>query len=173
MAAEVELNSLKKKVEERELNAGNVFMASFLAGLNELGVLNQGVVNISSSYAGEVLSRYAIVMGFKISPDTSPEEQIREAINFLNENLKIGTLSVEFSENSFLVKISSSKCRFCPKGVGGAELEGTLCPFPKLIEKFLSETCHVNVSLIPEGLENRVLTKQEGFCIIKYSLESK
>ncbi|WP_297447074.1 hypothetical protein [Desulfurobacterium sp.] len=158
----------KKKVQERDLNAENVFVASLLAGLNEFGVLNQGIINLTGARIGEFLFQYAVTKGFKIDPDLPTEDQVKEAVNFLNEHLRIGQLSIEFSVDGFFLRIVSSTCRFCPKGVGGAELEGTLCPFPKLIERFLERACCSKVVVVPEGIDKKILVKKEGFCIIHY-----
>ena len=68
-------------------------------------------------------------------------DQCRSALAHLNAELTItldpADLYVEEEGEQFVVKIKTSQCRFCPKGVGEAELKGTLCPFPGLIEEFL------------------------------------
>lgn len=48
----------KESIEERDLNADDVFVASFFAGLNEFGILNQAVMNIAARRAGKYLAMF-------------------------------------------------------------------------------------------------------------------
>ncbi|WP_457569599.1 hypothetical protein [Desulfurobacterium sp.] len=159
---------LEEKIEKRDLKAENVFVASLLAGLNEFGILNQGIINLTGGRIGEFLFQFAKVKGFAISPFLSLEEQVKKAVRFLNEHLQIGEIAVEFSGKDFFIKIASSCCRFCPKGVGEAELEGTLCPFPKVFERFLELSCCNGIVVVPEGIDMKTLVKNDGFCMIHY-----
>ncbi|WP_457568352.1 hypothetical protein [Desulfurobacterium sp.] len=59
---------LEEKIEKRGLKAENVFVASLLAGLNEFGVLNQGIINLTGMRIGEFLFHFAKVKGFSTSP---------------------------------------------------------------------------------------------------------
>ena len=38
--------------------------------------------------------------------------------------------------DEIIVEIASDKCKICPKGVGGAEIEGTLCLIPNALSSF-------------------------------------
>ncbi|WP_457568353.1 hypothetical protein [Desulfurobacterium sp.] len=93
---------------------------------------------------------------------------MKKAVEFLNHQLEIGNVDVDFAGDDFYLKIASSSCRFCPKGVGEAELEGTLCPFPTTIERFLEKACCNGIVVVPEDIDMKVLVKQNGFCIIHY-----
>ncbi len=156
----------EEKVKDRELNAENVFIASFIAGLNEFGVLNQAIVDFSAERAGRYLVDYMKAVG------CNPGGDVEKVLNKLNEELRIGRVKVEKENGKVKIKIFSSSCRFCPKGIGEAELEGTLCPFPKLIESFMNGLCELNFKLEYQGLERCPLVKEGDFCIISYEVSS-
>ncbi|SMP06637.1 hypothetical protein SAMN06265339_0394 [Desulfurobacterium pacificum] len=160
----------EEKVKSRNLRAENVFIASFIAGLNEFGVLNQAIVDFSAERAGKYLVNYLKAVDSGVEGDCSVEERVEKVLNRLNEELGIGKLSVEGSDGKVKVKILSSSCRFCPKGIGEAELEGTLCPFPKLFESFINSLCDLDFKLEYQGLERCPLVKEGDFCIINYTV---
>jgi len=62
-----------------------------------------------------------------------------------------------------LVKIKNPACRACPKGVGEAELTGTLCPFPGLLEDYWSSICGKELKLEKVG-NNKALIKHGDWC---------
>ncbi|WP_456397546.1 hypothetical protein [Desulfurobacterium sp.] len=64
---------------------------------------------------------------------------------------------------NFFLKVASSSCRFCPEGVGEVELDGTLCPFPKVFEQFLELSCRNSIVLVREGIEMKTLVKKMDF----------
>lgn len=158
----------KEKIEERSLDAKSVFVASFLAGLNEFGVLNQAVMEIASRRAGKYLAIYMEEKGLtKIDKSKNFEEQVKQLLMSLNSKLSISTdIIVEEKDNNLLVKIRSSKCKFCPKGVGEAELEGTICPFPGLIEEFINYFCNKKVKVASKN--NKIVRKEDDWCLTEY-----
>ncbi len=161
----------KEKVEEKSLDAKSVFIASLLAGLNEFGMLNQAVMKIASRRSGKYLAMCAQEKGnIEIDKNKSLKEKVEYLLTLLNEVLFIST-DVKVEEaggDSVIVKIKTSKCRFCPKGVGGAELEGTICPFPGLIEEFLNQFLDQKVKVSTEN--NRILWKEGDWCNTKYKI---
>ncbi|WP_456397547.1 hypothetical protein [Desulfurobacterium sp.] len=58
---------LEEKIKERDLNAESIFVASLLAGLNESGILNQGIINLIGGGTAEFLFKFAKVKGFEVS----------------------------------------------------------------------------------------------------------
>jgi len=158
----------EEKIAERELNPGHVFIASLLAGFNEFGMLNQGVVNLASKRVGKYLAMLAEVKNPpRIDKNEDSELQHRKIIESLNSASPISSdVKLEKVGDNFVVRIKNSKCTFCPKGVGEAELEGTICPFPGLIEEFANYFCEKKVKLLRE--ENRALKKENDWCVIKY-----
>ena len=163
----------EEKVKSRNLKAVNVFIASFIAGLNEFGVLNQAIVDFSAERAGKYLVSYMKVVDESVKGNCSAEERVEKVLNRLNEELEIGKLNVEREEGIVKVQILSSSCRFCPKGIGEAELEGTLCPFPKLFESFVDNLCDLKIQLVYQGLERCPLVKEGDFCSIVYSVSER
>jgi len=163
----------KESIEERALNANNVFIASFLAGLNEFGILNQAVMNIASRRAGKYLAMFIEAKNpIKVDESKDIKEQCEQVLAFLNSILSISDVNVEKEYDSIVVKIRNSKCKFCPKGVGEAELEGTICPFPGLVEEFINHLCSKKVKIM--RVDNKILKKEGPFYIhlLPISLDS-
>ena len=166
--------SLKEKIDVRQLEPGHVFLASFLAGLNQIGMLNQASVNIAARRAGSYLAEYvkAVSRG-NVLHDTL-EENPAAALNRLDEMLGLATEMKVFTDGNITTcKITSSTCKFCPKGVGEAELEGTICPYPGLFEEYLN-------GVLPEGetlklvvTNRKSLIKQDQSCIIEFKSDQK
>jgi predicted hydrocarbon binding protein len=160
----------KENIEERKLNVEDVFVASFLAGLNEFGILNQAVMNIASRRVGKYLAMFEEVKNpIKINESKGIEEQCEQALTSLNSTLFISSdINIEKEYDNIVVKIRNSKCKFCPKGVGEAELEGTICPFPGLIEEFINHFCNKKVKIM--RVDNKILRKEDDWCVMKYEV---
>jgi len=164
------MSTFAEKIIERKLQPCNVFIASFIAGLNELGAINQASVNIAARRAGRYLAEYAKAQGNLPEPGGSTAETAMRYISLLNDMLGLSTMfNTESDGGKITVRITSSGCRFCPKGIGEAELEGTLCPYPALIEEFINE-------LLPEGAkihlvikDRRPMIKDKTSCLIELS----
>lgn len=160
----------KESIEERDLNADDVFMTSFLAGLNEFGILNQAVMNIASRRAGKYLAMFEEVKNpLKIDESKGVKEECEQVLASLNSTLSISSdINIEKEYDNIVVKIRNSKCKFCPKGVGEAELEGTICPFPGLIEEFINHFCSKKVKIM--RVDNKILSKEDDWCVMKYEV---
>jgi hypothetical protein len=158
----------KENIEERSLNANDVFVASFFAGLNEFGILNQAVMNIASRRAGKYLAMFEEVKNpMEIDGSKPVKEQCEQILTSLNSVLSVSTdITVEKEYDNIVVKIKNSKCKFCPKGVGEAELKGTICPFPGLIEEFINHFCSRKVKIM--RVDNAILKKEGDWCVMKY-----
>ncbi len=160
--------SLAEKIQERQLEPHHIFLASFLAGLNEMGILNQASVNVAARRAGRYLAEYARVRGGLPEPGATATETAQRYVAHLDALMGLGTkLEIGTENGSAYCKVVSSGCRFCPKGVGEAELEGTICPYPGLIEEFVNQ-------LLPEGervslvmTNRRPLAKEGGACLVQ------
>ena len=156
-----------EKVQERGLEAYNVMLAAFLAGLNEMGMLNQASVNVASRRSGRYLAEFARLKTTLPEMGDDVKANAAALIEHLNSILTLSQeLSVESGPSGAVLRITGSKCRFCPKGVGEAELEGTLCPYPGLVVEFVN-------ALLPEGqsvqlvMTNRKpMSKTDAGCVI-------
>ncbi len=154
---------LRKVIEERGLTPCHVFFASYLAALHSAGILNQALVDYLARHAAETLHAYLEAMG-RLGGEKKPSD----VVNHTLDALEWGEWSIEEKDAQLIVKIVTSKCRYCPKGVGRAELPGTACPLPKLLEAMLREA---GFNAVVERVEDRrELVKEGGLCIIRYRL---
>ena len=157
---------IKQIVLDRDLNPYHSFFASFFAGLGELGMLNQGSINIVSKRAAEYL--YAYLEAKEILPDLdavpgdTPAGVIKNLVLYVNKILSlVGEYDLQQGdEGQVVLLITGNTCRICPKGVGGAAVKGTLCPIPSLLESLLNKIAKKDiVELITNGIE-----KDGGTC---------
>lgn len=171
---EVDLTRLRRVAEERKLTPCHAFFASFIASLSEAGILNQAVVNFMAKRAAQVLYGYLKAMGMVGSEGSNELERFESFVRSLNDALGIGE-RVEFKvedSGEVLVGIGGSRCRYCPKGVGQAEIPGTACPFPRLIEA-LANLEGIRVAYEPLKDANghqQALRREGGLCWIRYRL---
>jgi len=162
--------ALAEKISERELEAHHIFLAAFLAGLNEMGMLNQASVNMAARRAGKYLAEYARTREDLPGPEFSTAETATKLIAFLDSILGLGTtIEIRAEGEEAICRVLSSGCRFCPKGVGEAELEGTLCPYPGLIEEFVNQLLPENEKMRLVMVNRRPLIKEGDGCLIRIS----
>jgi predicted hydrocarbon binding protein len=165
--------SFVESIKKRGLEPENVFISSFFAGLNELGILNQAVVYLAGHRVGRYLATYCQEKGnLDTISDGDEVEQCSRALARLNADLTItidpADVSAEREGDSIVIKINNLQCRFCPKGVGEAALTGTLCPFPGLLEDFLCVIVGRKFKL--EKAENtKPLVKDGDWCQIRFT----
>ncbi len=162
----MEESKRKEMIESRNLDPEAVLFASFTAGLNEFGILNQMVMNFAGKTSGGYMAKC-----FKACYPEEIKETPSELTVFLNDKLNISgkDFSVSETDSKLTVKIRTDKCRYCPKGVGSAELEGTICPFPGIIEGFVNEFSRSKIKVSP--VNGKLLNKEEGFCVITFEKE--
>ena len=155
--------SLEDKIVERNLKASHVFIATFIGKMAEGGFLNKGVLNIVIPPVAEKLAEYLKFKHSLLNSSNVPvEDKIKRTLEILKEELDpFAKYVVSINGNKVNIAIESNKCKFCPKGVGGAEIPGILCMFPMLIkgilEGIIGEHFVVNIPVI----------KKEGYCIFQ------
>ncbi len=155
------------KIKERSLEGYNVMLASFLAGLNEMGMLNQASVNVASRRSGKYLAQFAKLKTELPELGAETAQNAVMLIEHLNSILPLGTdIAAELDSGNAVLRVGNKGCRFCPKGVGEAELSGTLCPYPGLVLEFVN-------ALLPQGqsvelvlTDRKPMGKDENGCII-------
>ncbi|MCD4708833.1 MAG: hypothetical protein K8S62_13955 [Candidatus Sabulitectum sp.] len=164
----------QENVEKRALVAESVFFASFIAGLNSFGILNQAVVNLASRRSGKHLAHFAELANFSdadraTGANWSALKKFEKAIEILKRVMPISKdIETKEKNGEILVSIRNSTCKFCPKGVGEAELQGTLCPFPSLLESFSNELWESeDIQLIKERAKP-IMKKDGDWCIFRY-----
>ena len=161
------LEELRRVVEERGLTPCHVFFASYLAALNAAGILNQALVDFLARHAAETLHAYLLAMG-RIGEGDAPEKLVDETL----DALQWGEWSVEKHGDELVLRVVTGKCRYCPKGVGRAELPSTACPLPKLLEAMLRRAGYAaSVEQVEERGHRRELVKEGGVCVIRYRLQ--
>ena len=157
---------IKQVVLERDLNPFHSFFASFFAGLGELGMLNQGSINIVAKRAAEYLYAYLdakeILPDLNSVPGRNSTEVVKNLILYVNKILAlVGEYDLQqVDDEKVALLITGNTCRICPKGVGGAAVKGTLCPIPSLLENLLNKIAQKEIlELITTGIE-----KEGGTC---------
>ena len=64
------------------------------------------------------------------------------------------------------IAILSMGCKFCPKGVGEAELKGALCPYPGLVEEYVNGFLEAGEKVKLLSINRRQLRKIDDQCYI-------
>lgn len=165
---------IKQVVLERNLDPFQTFFSSFFAGLAELGMINQGSINIVAKRAAEYM--YSFLEAKEILPDISavPGETSTEVVKnlflYINKVLNlVGDYDLQEAEDGqALLLISGNTCRICPKGVGGAAVKGTLCPIPSVVESLVNRIAQDDmIKLITSGIEKEGTTCKAYYQILK------
>jgi len=164
---------LKKIAQERRLTPCHAFFASFLASLSEAGVLNQAIVNFMAKHAASIIRGYLKALNLLKVEGESAVEKFKSLVVQLNKALEIGDkvgFKVEDARTVY-IGVGGSSCRYCPRGVGRAEIPGTACPFPRLIEALARmEGIEATYTPIVENGQPKALKREGGLCWIKYKL---
>ena len=151
------------KVVERKLTGIHILVATFLGKMAEHGYLNQGALNL---VIPEVTKNLVEYLKFKypmsINDNMSEEEKIKKVMEILISELDpFPQPLISLKNDKIDIAIETNKCKFCPIGVGGAELPGTLCMFPELIKQIIN-------SMLNESYEVSIpLTKVKGRCLFE------
>jgi len=165
----------KRVAEERGVKPCQALFASFLAALAEANMLNQATANFLARSAAPKLYAYLYAMGFVPERAGDPLEDTRRLVEAVNRALEIGDeVRVEPREGGLvLVGIGGSRCRYCPRGVGLAEIPWIACPFPKLLEGLL-RLHGVDATVEPQEVEGqrRLIAKRRGLCWIKLRIRA-
>ena len=164
---------IKQVVLERDLNPYHSFFSSFFGGLAELGMINQGSINIVSKRAAEYLYSYLdakeILPDMSAVPGDTPTEVAKNLILYINKILSlVGEYDFKDAEDGTAVlMIAGNTCRICPKGVGGAEVKGSLCPIPTLVESLVNRIAQKDLlELVTSGIEKEGSTCKAYFKIL-------
>jgi len=156
---------IKATVIERDLNPYHSFLASFFAGLAELGMVNQGSINIVSKRAAEYLYSYLeakeILPDMSAVPGETTVEVVKNLVLYINKVLSLmGGYDLKEADNGQIaLLVAGEQCRICPKGVGGAAVKGTFCPIPSFLESLVNRIAGIDtIKLITNGIEKEGTT---------------
>jgi hypothetical protein len=168
------LADIKSVVVERDINPYHTFLSSFFAGFAEMGMINQGTMNIVSRRAANYLYSYLeakeILSKLQKFDDVHSSESIRYHVEVVNQILNLmGNYELSFDEQGGLdLQIAANRCRICPKGVGGAAIKGTFCPIPTFIEKLVNLMIGKDVL----NLQSTGITKVDTTCVANFSTQN-
>ncbi|MGB2963263.1 MAG: hypothetical protein WBB69_04685 [Anaerolineales bacterium] len=156
---------IKATVINRDLNPYHSFLSSFFAGLAELGMINQGSINIVAKRAADYLYSYLdakeILPDMGAVPGDTTAEVVKNLILYINKILSLmgGYDLQEAEDDQVVLLVAGDKCRICPKGVGGAEVKGTLCPIPSFLENLVNLIAGKElIDLVTNGIEKEGTT---------------
>ena len=156
---------IRATVIDRDLNPYHSLLASFFAGLAEMGLVNQGSINIVSKRAADYLYAYLdakeILPDMNAVPGDTTAEVVKNLILYVNKILSLmgGYDLKEAGNGQVVLLVADDKCRICPKGVGGAEVKGTFCPIPSFLEGLVNNIAEKElIKLITNGIEKEGTT---------------
>lgn len=161
------MSDLVSEIDRRDLKACHVLLASMLGELANKGFLNQGVLNTLIPKIADKLAIYIKHKYREMETDdlnslikNTIEKIINELDAFINYKIYVENYKVTLI-------IDGSTCKFCPKGVGGAQLPGILCLFPQLFKEILTRIIDVEIGyMIPEKI-----IKKGQYCITQFKIQ--
>lgn len=165
---------IKSVVVERDINPYHTFLSSFFAGFAEMGMINQGTMNIVSRRAADYLYSYLdakdYLSKFERHDDSRSAECIRYHVEVANKMLNLmGQYELSFKDQGeFELRIAGNLCRICPKGVGGAAIKGTFCPIPNFLEKLTNLMIGEEVL----QLQSTGIEKVNSTCVALFEVQS-
>ena len=165
-------DELKQNIEDRNLIPENILIASFIAGISSFGILNQAVISVAARQTGKDLADYvSIVNPIAIDDKIDTIDKCKNSIKVLQSLLHISDdVKCKKDNDIITISIKASKCRYCPKGVGHAELSGTLCPFPSIIEMFINTLYGKDIIKVHKERAVPLLVKEDDWCFFKYNI---
>jgi hypothetical protein len=160
---------LSKLVKERDLDYNHILFATLIGSFADLGMLNQGTTNITAANAGKTVGEYFDLTGELPKPGGDPADEFASVVEFVNDKMGISPATdVEKTDDGVDVTVAALKCRYCPKGVGGANLPGTACPFPKFLEE-VAKVAMGDRAPKAQLIDGSMLKRTEDTCTIRYS----
>jgi hypothetical protein len=170
-------------IANRELSQWHLMIASLLGSLaSQRGMFNQAFLNKILKHSMdnfiipyfETLDEYKEAIA-KVQSGASLNEKLQAVVFFIDHVFSLaGEIELaQKDDTQAVVRIGSSSCRFCPIGVGRAELTPgmTFCPFPTMIEKtaqHMLENSNVKTVFKREHTQTLILQKKDGSCYITY-----
>ncbi len=167
--------SIYELAKKRHLIPPQILCATALGELANEGALNQGNALLAGRIGGQNLALY--LKGLAEESGENLPSDIREAAATVIKLINLTDDYIIDEINGILiVGVKTDMCKYCPKGVGGAEISGTVCPFPGVIEGFLTEILGKKVKIVFKTLDNKglkrtPLVKEEGYCKMEFEIE--
>ncbi len=174
---------IKELIDERQLSQWHLMIASLLGSLaSQQGMFNQAFLNrlLKHSMDKFIIPYFQTLSSYQSACDTAKNgatiaQRLKPVVAFMDDVFELaGQVEVIEKDNDHATfRVGSSGCRFCPIGVGKAELApgDTFCPFPTMLEETANEMLGEKVLktvLTREGMKTRILKKEDGNCFIDY-----
>ena len=148
------IESYKELMENRKMDNLHVVLTSMIAEFATLGILNQGTTNIMGNGVGKKISRFTMDMMEEL-----PKEE-KALIKFL---IEFYNMCDEYIVEEDKIGLKIDKCKYCPKQIGEAEIEGSACPIPSILASCMKELTKKDYKInLWDG--NKVLIKENGYC---------
>ncbi len=157
-----ELNALFKKaletIKERDVNPCQAAIASLIAGLNAIGVLNQSVALKMSEWAAPIF--YASLVNEGIA---KMELEHDVGAFFKGLGYEDGTYTVKLEDSLIDVRVKADRCKVCPRSVGLADIPSSACPLPGALMAIAEIITQKKWDIVKERNGARVIVvKREG-----------
>ncbi len=174
---------IREMIDDRSLSQWHLMVASLLGSLaSQQGMFNQAFLNRILKHSMEkfIIPYFQTLPNYhdsceKARTGSTMVERLQPVVRFIDNvfNLAGQIEIVEKDNDHAIIRVGSSGCRFCPIGVGKAELAPgrTFCPFPTMIEETANQMLGENIVrtvLTREGMKTKILKKEDGHCFITY-----
>ncbi len=174
-AETLDATRVKEIAEKRGVTPCQALFAVFLASLADAEILNQATVNYLAKTAAPRLHAYLRSMGLLDSSGATTRERIENLVRSLNRALEIGPEPVveEKEPGLYEVGLGGDGCRYCPRGVGLAQIPWPACPFPRILEGILRRE-GIRVTALPRDTEKgrSYVVKRGSLCWILLRVET-
>ncbi len=148
------VESYKELICSRNLDNLHIVLTSIIAEFATLGILNQGTTNIVGNGVGKKISKCIIN-----TVEEFPKEE-KSLIKFLIEFCK---MCDEYIIDDDKIGLKIDKCKYCPKQIGEAEIEGSACPIPSILSSCMKELTKKDYKInLWDG--NKIIIKKDGYC---------
>lgn len=160
---------LKTEIARRDINQHNAFLFAIFAGMVDLGLVNQGVVNELARKTASYMVNYYSAKDIDFPFGDGPlDKNVAYLFEFFNGDLSfVKEYAIEQSGEGVRLSVASQLCRICPKGLGGAEIKGTLCLIPHFFMHLMNYFLPREKQLSLRKGEPPI-RKEGGNCIISY-----
>lgn len=172
MRRNINLDYIRRTITSRKIAPCEALFATLLSALAEEGLLTQGTINYIIGKMTPTFHSYLKVLGYldNVASQSSEIEKFKAILVSVNEALKLGSkVNLEkIDENIIRACFGGSTCRYCPKGVGLAEIQGSVCPFPRLFEG-IAKLEGISIRLVQKPT---VIKRIGELCCTEYELET-
>ncbi len=150
-------------------------LSSFFAGLAELGMINQGSINIAAKRAAQHLYSYLDARenlpDMRTIPGDTTAEVVKNLILYINKILYLmdGFDLQEADAGRVVLLVEGDNCWIYPTGVWGTEDKCTLCPISSFLESLVNQVADQKIL----DTVTTSIDKQGTICKVYYKIVSE